>query len=62
MLYQVKKYKNVLIDKVNNVRFNIYSNKKLNKAQMLQQIRFYFVDKDYTYPEAGNNINIIVEE
>lgn len=62
MLYQVKKYKNVLIDKVNNVRFNIYSNKKLNKAQMLKQVRYYFVNKDFIYPEAGNNINIIVED
>jgi len=62
MQSSIKRYKNSIIDKAHNVQYDIYSNRKLNKAQMLLQIRFYFVNNDFKYPESGTKINIIAED
>ena len=58
----VKKFRNVIIDRSRNVRYVIYSNKKLDRKALLRQVRYYTLNPDNPKPNPGEKVNIIATE
>jgi hypothetical protein len=57
----IKKYKSVLKDDLRNIRYEFYSNKKLNKKQKIKHVRQYIYKNDFKIPEYGSKIMIICD-
>ena len=58
----IKKYRNVLVDKMHNARYYIYSNRKLDKKDMIREVRAYCISIEKFYPDYGARINIICRD
>ena len=55
----VKTHKNILKDKIREITYIIYSNRKLNKKEMLREIRYYYVKNDFCFEDCSDRIMII---
>jgi hypothetical protein len=55
----VKAHKSILKDKLRKITYVIYSNRKLNKKEMLREIRYYYVKNDFALEENTERIMII---
>jgi hypothetical protein len=55
----VKTNKSILKDKLRKITYVIYSNRKLNKREMLREIRYYYVQNNFTIEETTERIMII---
>lgn len=60
--YPVKKYKRVMHDKRNGIKYVLFTNKKLSRRDILNIIRCYKIDYKLKDPEPGDRINIICED
>lgn len=58
----VKKYKYCIIDKLHNIRYEIYSNRKMSKKDKLMQIRLYYYEHDCCVPEPESVIMIVCKD
>ncbi len=58
----VKKYKCIIKDTYHNVIYEIYSNKKLTKKEMIKQVRYYQYEKKDELPDFDKNILIVSDD
>ncbi len=57
----VRKYKFIVKDILNDIRYNIYTNLKLTKKEKINYIRQYIISVG-KIPPAGSDINIICDK
>lgn len=57
----IKKFKNVLIDRVNDIKYNIYANILLDKKQMIYYVRQFHLNC-HKFPDPGTIVNIIADK
>jgi len=58
MTNNVRKYKNVIKDGFNCTTYEIYSNRKLSRKEMLREIREYYYQKHF--PEYSCETKILI--
>jgi hypothetical protein len=58
MANEVRKYKNVIKDGFNSTTYEIYSNRKLSRKEMLREIREYYYQK--RFPEHACETKILI--
>lgn len=59
---EIKKYRCVITDKYHNVIYEIFSNKKLSKKEMIKQIRYYQYKKNSDDFDFDKKILIISDD
>lgn len=59
---EVKKYKFILTDVVHNIKYEIYTNKKMTKKEKIMQIRLYYYNAGCSLAEPDSTIMIIAKD
>ncbi len=61
-MHQVKKYRFIVYDRLNEIKYEIYSNKKLSKKQKMYFIRCYIYNNNFILPEPNSKVLIICDD
>ena len=58
----VKKHKNILKDTLRHITYVIYSNRKLNKKEMMREVRYFYVKNDFSVEDCASKVMIIARD
>lgn len=58
----IKKYKFVIYDRFNDIKYEIYSNRKLSKKQKLIYIRYHIYKNNFKIPPPDSKVLIICND
>lgn len=58
----VKKHKNILKDTFRHITYVIYSDRKLDKKEMMREVRYYFVKNDFSVDDCSSRVMIIARD